>query len=179
MARAQGSPATVQRIWSKHLQPHRVDLVSTDPEFVTKVRDILYLNPPDKAIVLTWIRFRHWTGLSRSCPLRPGVTHDYEGMGRPLFAALDVAAGKIIGQSGVPPLSENGRCGHGTRLPVHLILDNYSAQSSERIIPDTTFIHANECILAEPSRTLVRRDHPETNPSRELPLPARTGTSDS
>jgi len=59
MAREQGvSPATVQRIWQKHhLQPNCVESFkfSTDPQFVTKVRDIvgLYLNPPDKAIVLS------------------------------------------------------------------------------------------------------------------------------
>ena len=54
----QVSPATVQRIWKKHkLQPHRVESFkfSTDPEFAPKVRDIvgLYLNPPDRAIVLS------------------------------------------------------------------------------------------------------------------------------
>ena len=59
MARRQGvSPASVQRIWKKyHLQPHRVQhfKFSTDPEFVGKVRDIvgLYLNPPEKALVLS------------------------------------------------------------------------------------------------------------------------------
>ena len=52
------SPATVQRIWKKHkLQPHRVESFkfSTDPDFAPKVRDIvgLYLNPPDRAIVLS------------------------------------------------------------------------------------------------------------------------------
>src|SRR5262249_3545330 len=52
------SPATVQRIWKKHrLQPHRVESFkfSNDPEFARKVRDIvgLYMNPPDKAIVLS------------------------------------------------------------------------------------------------------------------------------
>src|SRR3990170_1311252 len=58
MARAQGvSPATVQRIWSAHgLQPHRVKTfkLSTDPQFVEKLTDVvgLYLNPPDKAVVL-------------------------------------------------------------------------------------------------------------------------------
>ena len=59
MAAAQGvSPATIQRIWEQHkLQPHRVESFkfSTDPQFVTKVRDIvgLYVNPPDRAIVLS------------------------------------------------------------------------------------------------------------------------------
>jgi transposase len=75
MAAAQKvSSATVQRIWKKHkLQPHRVESFkfSNDPQFARKVRDIvgLYMNPPDKAIVLSVderARFRLWTGLSRS-----------------------------------------------------------------------------------------------------------------
>ncbi len=146
MAREQGlSPATVQRIWSKHhLQPHRVESFkfSTDPEFVTKVRDIvgLYLNPPDKAIVLSVDEKSQIQALDRTqpiLPLRPSLperqTHDYERHGTTtLFAALDVAAGKIIGQcqprhrhqeflrfldkidAAIPGSSS-----------VHLILDNY------------------------------------------------------
>ena len=112
MAREQGvSPATVQRIWSKHhLQPHRVESFkfSTDPQFVAKVRDIvgLYMNPPDKAIVLSVDEKSQIQALDRTqpiLPLRPGLperqTHDYERHGTTtLFAALDVAAGKIIGQ---------------------------------------------------------------------------------
>jgi transposase len=91
MARDQGiSPATVQRIWQKHhLQPHRVESFkfSTDPQFVSKVRDIvgLYLNPPDKAIVLSVDEKSQIQALDRTqpiLPLRPGIperqTHDYE-----------------------------------------------------------------------------------------------------
>ena len=111
MARDQGiSPATVQRIWRKHhLQPHRVDSFkfSTDPQFVAKVRDIvgLYLNPPDKAIVRSVDEKSPIEALDRRqpiLPLRPGIperqTHDYERPGTTtLFAALDVAVGKVIG----------------------------------------------------------------------------------
>jgi transposase len=147
MARAQGiSPATVQRIWSKHhLQPHRVESFkfSTDPEFVTKVRDIvgLYLNPPDKAIVLSVDEKSQIQALDRTqpiLPLRPGVperqTHDYERHGTTtLFAALDVAAGKIIGQC--QPRHRHQEflrflktvdAAMAPDVPVHLILDNYS-----------------------------------------------------
>ncbi len=112
MARESGlSRATVQRIWSKHhLQPHRVESFkfSTDPEFVAKVRDIvgLYMNPPDKAIVLSVDEKSQIQALDRTqpiLPLRPGLperqTHDYERHGTTtLFAALDVAVGKVIGQ---------------------------------------------------------------------------------
>ena len=147
MARAQGiSPATVQRIWSKHhLQPHRVESFkfSTDPEFVTKVRDIvgLYLNPPDKAIVLSVDEKSQIQALDRTqpiLPLRPGVperqTHDYERHGTTtLFAALDVAAGKIIGQcqprhrhQEFLRFLETVDAAVEPTVPVHLILDNYS-----------------------------------------------------
>src|SRR5262249_16899923 len=106
MAREEGlSPATVQRIWSKHhLQPHRVESFkfSTDPEFVAKVRDIvgLYLNPPAKAILLSVDEKSQIQPLYRPQtirPLRPGLperqSHDYQRHGTTtLFAALDVAA---------------------------------------------------------------------------------------
>jgi hypothetical protein len=100
------SPATVQRIWQKHkLQPHRVDSLkfSNDPEFAPKVRDIvgLYINPPDKAIVLSVDEKSQIQALDRTqpiLPLRPGLparqTHDYERHGTTtLFAALNVLEG--------------------------------------------------------------------------------------
>ena len=146
MARDQGiSPATVQRIWQKHhLQPHRVESFkfSTDPQFVAKVRDIvgLYLNPPDKAIVLSVDEKSQIQALDRTqpiLPLRPGIperqTHDYERHGTTtLFAALDVAVGKVIGDcqsrhrhqefirflDKVDAETDSG-------LAVHLVLDNY------------------------------------------------------
>jgi len=148
MARDQGiSPATVQRIWQRHhLQPHRVESFkfSTDPQFVAKVRDIvgLYLNPPDKAIVLSVDEKSQIQALDRTqpiLPLRPGIperqTHDYERHGTTtLFAALDVAVGKVIGHcqprhrhqefirflDKVDAETDSG-------LAVHLILDNYGA----------------------------------------------------
>jgi transposase len=146
MARDQGvSPATVQRIWKKHhLQPHLVESFkfSTDPEFVAKVRDIvgLYLNPPDKAIVLSVDEKSQIQALDRTqpiLPLRPGLperqTHDYERHGTTtLFAALDVAAGKIIGQcqprhryQEFVNFLEKVDAETDSSLDVHLILDNY------------------------------------------------------
>jgi transposase len=154
MAREEGlSPATVQRIWSKHhLQPHRVESFkfSTDPEFVAKVRDIvgLYLNPPDKAIVLSVDEKSQIQALDRTqpiLPLRPGLperqTHDYERHGTTtLFAALDVAAGKIIGQCQprhrhqeflrfLAKIDDATPAG----MPVHLILDNYGTHKHPEV----------------------------------------------
>ena len=146
MAHEEGlSPATVQRIWSKHhLQPHRVESFkfSTDPEFVTKVRDIvgLYLNPPDKVIVLSVDEKSQFQALDRTqpiLPLRPGLperqTHDYERHGTTtLFAALDVAAGKVIGQCQrrhrhreFLQFLTKIEAATPAEMPVHLILDNY------------------------------------------------------
>jgi transposase len=112
MAAAQKvSSATVQRIWKKHkLQPHRVESFkfSSDPQFARKVRDIvgLYMNPPDKAIVLSVDEKSQIQALDRTQPilaLRPGLperqTHDYERHGTTtLFAALNVLEGTVIGE---------------------------------------------------------------------------------
>lgn len=154
MAKQQGvSPATVQRIWKKHhLQPHRVETFkfSNDPQFVAKVRDIvgLYLNPPDKAIVLSVDEKSQIQALDRTqpiLPLRPGLperrTHDYERHGTTtLFAALDVAAGKVIGQCQprhrhqefLRFLKQIDRA-TDKALDVHLILDNYGTHKHPQV----------------------------------------------
>src|SRR4029077_2501139 len=104
------SKATISRIWRTFgLQSHRVDTfkLSADPQFVEKVRDIvgLYLTPPEHALVLCLDEKSQVQALDRTRPLlpmRPGIpaqqTHDYIRHGTTsLFAALDVATGKIIG----------------------------------------------------------------------------------
>jgi hypothetical protein len=106
------SPATVQRIWKKHkLQPHRLESFkfSNDPDFAPKVRDIvgLYVNPPEKAIVLSVDEKSRIQTLDRTqpiLPLRPGLlerqTHDYQRHGTTtLFAALNVLEGTITGDA--------------------------------------------------------------------------------
>lgn len=154
MAREAGlSPATVQRIWSKHhLQPHRVESFkfSTDPEFAAKVRDIvgLYWNPPDKAIVLSVDEKSQIQALDRTqpiLPLRPGLperqTHDYERHGTTtLFAALDVAAGKITGDCQPRHRHQEflrflDKIDAATlaMMPVHLILDNYGTHKHPKV----------------------------------------------
>ncbi len=111
LARAQGvSAATVQRIWQAHgLQPHRAQTfkLSTDPDFVRKLRDVvaLYLNPPNKALVLCVDEKSQIQALDRtqpSLPLRLGIparqTPDYVRHGTTtLFAALNVLDGTVIG----------------------------------------------------------------------------------
>jgi len=106
------SHASVRRIWQAFgLQPHRVEhfKLSPDPQFIEKVRDIvgLYLNPPDKALVLCVDEKSQIQVLDRTqpiLPLAPGLpqrqTHDYRRHGTTsLFAALDVASGKVIGET--------------------------------------------------------------------------------
>jgi transposase len=112
MAKRSGlSQSTVSRIWRAFcLQPHREETfkISEDPYFVEKVRDIvgLYMSPPDHALVLSVDEKSQVQALDRSqplLPLQPGYTerrtHDDDRHGTTrLFAALDVATGKVIGK---------------------------------------------------------------------------------
>ena len=111
MAKESGlSKSTVGRIWKAFgLKPHLVDTfkISTDPQFIDKVRDVvgLYLDPPEKALVLCVDEKSQIQALDRSAPvlpMMPGLperrTHDYLRHGiTTLFAALDVATGQIYG----------------------------------------------------------------------------------
>src|SRR5438477_8188128 len=112
MAKCAGlSQSAISRIWRAFaLQPHRTETfkLSRDPLFIEKVRDIvgLYLDPPDRALVLCVDEKSQIQALDRTQPLlpmRPGQaerrTHDYKRHGTTsLFAALDVKAGTIIGE---------------------------------------------------------------------------------
>ena len=102
---------TVSRIWRAFgLQPHRTETfkLSADPFFIEKVRDVvgLYLNPPDRALVLCVDEKSQIQALDRTRPLlpmRPGQVerrnHDYLRHGTTsLFAALDTRTGKVIGR---------------------------------------------------------------------------------
>jgi putative transposase len=147
------SHPTVYRIWRAFgLQPHRQRhfKLSTDPFFVEKVRDIvgLYLNPPDKAMVLCVDEKSQIQALNRTQPLLPmglgyveGVTHDYVRHGTTtLFAALDISTGQVM-----------TRCRQRHRhqeyleflkhidtnvpasLDVHLVVDNYGTHKHPKI----------------------------------------------
>ena len=105
------SRSSVHRVWQAFaLAPHRSETfkLSRDPLFIDKVRDIvgLYLDPPDKALVLCVDEKSQIQALDRSqpiLPMRPGQAerraHDYKRNGTTsLFAALDTKSGKVIGQ---------------------------------------------------------------------------------
>jgi len=154
MARACGlSQTAVARIWRAFaLQPHRVDTfkLSKDPLFVEKVRDIvgLYLQPPDRALVLSVDEKSQIQALDRSAPvlpMRPGQperhAHDYIRHGTTtLFAALDVRTGRVIGECHARHRAHEFRRFLDTidaavppHLDVHLILDNYATHKTARI----------------------------------------------
>jgi len=112
MAERQGvSKATINRIWQSHgLKPHLVEgfKLSRDPKFLEKLTDVvgLYLNPPEKALVLCVDEKSQIQALDRTqpgLPLKKGrcgtMTHDYKRNGTTtLFAALELAQGKVVGQ---------------------------------------------------------------------------------
>jgi len=154
MAEASGlSHMTILRIWKAFgLQPHRSETfeLSTDPQFVEKVRDIvgLYLDPPERALVLCLDEKTQIQALDRSqpvLPLRPGQaerrSHDYLRHGTtPLFAALDAKTGKVLGKMHRRHRSVEFRkfldridAAVPTGRDVHLILDNYGTHKTALI----------------------------------------------
>ena len=154
MAKACGlSQSSVSRIWRAFsLAPHRSETfkLSRDPLFIEKVRDIvgLYLDPPDRALVLCVDEKSQIQALDRTAPLlpmRPGQierrTHDYARHGTTsLFAALDTKSGELIGQTQRRHRSVEFRNFLDTieqnvppELDVHLILDNYGTHKTQLI----------------------------------------------
>jgi transposase len=151
MAKAQGlGRTTVHRIWRQHgLQPHRVETfkLSRDPRFVEKLRDIvgLYLDPPDRALVLAVDEKSQIQALDRTAPLlplRPGLaarqTHDYTRHGTTtLYAALSLLDGTVIGECLPRHRSREfirflRRLDRETpaEVTLHLIVDNASTHKS-------------------------------------------------
>lgn len=154
MARRTGmSQSAVSRIWRAFaLQPHRSATfkLSHDPLFIEKVRDIvgLYLNPPEKALVLCVDEKSQIQALDRTQPLlpmRPGQierrTHDYRRHGTTsLFAALEVKSGEVLGQCQRRHRSVEFRtflrrieAAVPNGLAVHLIMDNYGTHKTPLI----------------------------------------------
>jgi transposase len=147
------SKDTVQRVWSElGLQPHRVETfkVSNDPQFTDKLIDVvgLYLDPPDKAVVLCMDEKSQIQALDRTqatLPMKPGragtMTHDYKRNGTTtLFAALDVLTGKVIGQCLPRHRHQEFLTFLRTidrevprRLAVHVILDNYASHKHPEV----------------------------------------------
>ncbi|MCX6544431.1 MAG: IS630 family transposase [Acidobacteria bacterium] len=143
----------VHRVWQRFdIQPHRVEKfkLSTDPRFEDRVRDVvgLYLNPPDRALVLCVDEKSQIQALNRTAPilpLRPGLperqTHDYQRHGTTtLFAAFNILNGKVIGsclprhrgKEFVKFLTQVER-EVPSDLEIHFILDNYSTHKSELV----------------------------------------------
>jgi transposase len=154
MARASGlSVSTVQRIWRAFgLQPHRLETfkLSTDPDFVAKVRDIvgLYVAPPERAVVLCVDEKSQIQALDRSqpmFPMRPGQvarrSHDYKRHGTTsLFAALDIATGRVIGKcygrhraNEFRKFLDEIETAVPADLDVHLVMDNYATHKTPLI----------------------------------------------
>lgn len=154
MAKASGvSTSSVQRIWRAFgLQPHRAETFkrSTDPLFVDTVRDVvgLYLNPPERALVLCVDEKSQIQALDRSqpiLPLRPGTperrTHGYTRHGTPsLFAALDAATGDVIGKcynrhravefkKFLAEIEGDGPAD----MDIHIVMDNYATHKTPQI----------------------------------------------
>ncbi len=147
------SHMAVQRIWRMHgLQPHRIETfkVSNDPHLAEKVRDIvgLYLDPPDKAIVLSVDEKTSIQALDRTqpgLPIKKGrcqtMTHDYKRHGTTtLFAALNLLDGKVIGQCVKRHTAKEfiaflRKIDSETPedLDLHVIVDNYSAHKTEAV----------------------------------------------
>ena len=154
MAEAVGmSQTAISRIWRAFgLKPHQVDTwkLSTDPQFIDKVRDVvgLYLDPPDNALVLCVDEKSQMQALDRTAPMLPLMptvpsrqTHDYVRHGTTsLFAALDVASGSVIA-------AHHRRHRHqeflkflktiDTHTPadldLHLVCDNYATHKTPAI----------------------------------------------
>jgi transposase len=154
MAREVGlTQSAVLRIWKAFgLQPHRQETwkLSKDPQFIDKVRDVvaLYLNPPERAVVLCVDEKSQIQALDRTAPILPMLpgtperaTHDYRRSGTSsLYAALDITTGKVIGR-----LHSRHRAIEFKRflqtldrevpagLDVHVVLDNSSTHKTPAI----------------------------------------------
>lgn len=154
MAASQGlSKSTVSNLWRSHnIKPHRTKTfkLSRDPKFLQKLTDVigLYLNPPDKAIVLCVDEKSQIQALNRTqpgLPLKKGrcgtMTHDYKRNGTTtLFAALDLLQGKVIGdchkrhrhQEFLKFLRRIDREFSG-KSPLHLVIDNYGTHGTAEV----------------------------------------------
>lgn len=154
MAKEKGiGKTTVWKIWKAHnLKPHRLEhfKFSNDPNFVEKLKDVvgLYINPPDKALVLSVDEKSQIQALERTqplLPLRQGIparqTHDYKRNGiTTLFAALNIIEGSVIGKcynrhrhqefikflKGIDQATSN-------ELDLHLIVDNYGTYKHPKV----------------------------------------------
>ena len=189
--------SAVHRIWRAFgLQPHRAETfkLSKDPQFVAKVRDVvgLYLNPPERAVVLCVDEKSQIQALDRTqpiLPMQPGLperaTHDYKRHGTSsLYAALDVSTGKVIGSlhsrhraiefKTVPAAHRRGGPGRSRRpRDPRQQLDPQDPGDPEMAGRAPRFVlalHPDLQLLAEPRRALVRRTDQQEAPPWRTPL---------
>src|SRR6201992_1333083 len=147
------SQSSVSRIWRAFgLRPHAVETwkLSSDPEFIAKVRDVvgLYMSPPEHALVLAVDEKSQIQALDRTAPVLPMLpttperrTHDYVRHGTTsLFAAYDLASGSVIAQSYRRHRSQEFLrflklidAAVPKNLELHLVLDNYATHKTPAI----------------------------------------------
>ena len=146
------SASTVLRIWREHkLKPHQVRSFkfSKDPQLVEKVIDVvgLYLNPPERAVVLCIDEKTQIQALDRTqptLPIKPGrsarMTHDYKRNGTTsLYAALEIATGEVTGSCYQRHTHQeflaflNRLVKAYPRRPLHVVLDNSSTHSTPEV----------------------------------------------
>jgi hypothetical protein len=152
--------------------------LSTDPFFIEKVRDIvgLYLNPPDHALVLCVDEKSQIQALNRTQPVLPmglgyleGITHDYVRHGTTtLFAALDIATGTVF--------TECKPRHHRRQLRYSQASQGANLAGAAAPLPHP--LHAHLLLVVEPSRALVRLDHPASHPPRLVSQRKGTGSKD-
>ena len=200
------SHTMVHRVWKRHdVQPHRVERfkLSKDPHFEEKVRDVvgLYLNPPDRALVLCVDEKSQIQALDRTAPilpLRPGLperqTHDYKRHGTTtLFAAFNILNGKVIGtcqdrhrsrefirflnhlEKQLPP-EQASASGYGQLLRPQERRGPTLAQAEEAAKVPLP-LHPHQQFVAESGRTFLRPHHRTNDSPRNLPQRRRTRTS--
>lgn len=154
MASAQAiSKSTINTIWRSHnIKPHRTETfkLSRDPRFLEKLTDVvgLYLNPPDKAIILCVDEKSQIQALNRTqpgLPLKKGrcgtMTHDYKRNGTTaLFAALNLLEGRVIGEcykrhrhQEFLKFLRSIEAEFPGRTPLHLVMDNASTHSTPEV----------------------------------------------
>lgn len=147
------SQSSISRIWRAFgLQPQREETfkLSSDPQFIEKLRDVvgIYLNPPEAAVVFCVDEKSQVQAIDRTqpaFPILPGTparrSHDYVRHGTTsLFAALEVATGKVIGQTHRRHRNQEFRRFLNqidrevpAELDVHLILDNYGTHKTDEV----------------------------------------------
>ncbi len=184
----------------RNLRPWRVDTfkLSNDPRFEEKLVDVvgLYLDPPERAVVFSFDEKTQCQALDRtqpSLPLKPGrartMTHDYKRNGTiDLFAALNVGTGEVLHQTRKRHTANDVLAFfkwidlHVPRdLEIHVVLDNLSAHTAPPVAewlahPKraalASALHADQLVVAEPRRGLVRAAHQPAAPHTAASTPS-------